>query len=127
MPKRILVGTDGSDTAAIAVRRAAGLARDTGAELLVFTAYQRPKGEASAKRVLSPVVREAKKIVKSVRSVIKEGNPADAILDAAEEQDADLIVVGNKGMHGHTRFFLGNVPNRVSHNAKCNVLIVKTT
>ena len=54
------------------------------------------------------------------------GDAADAILDVAEEQRADLIVVGNKGMTGAKRFLLGSVPNKVSHHAPCSVLIVRT-
>ena len=53
--------------------------------------------------------------------------PADAILDVAEERDADLIIVGNKGMTGARRFLLGSVPNKVSHHAPCSVLIIRTT
>ena len=55
-----------------------------------------------------------------------EKDPADALLEVADEVDADLIVVGNKGMHSAKRFVLGNVPNQVSHRARCNVLIVST-
>jgi nucleotide-binding universal stress UspA family protein len=57
----------------------------------------------------------------------REGDPADAILDIAEEQEADLIVVGNKGMTGAKRFLLGSVPNKVSHHAPCSVMIIRTT
>ena len=62
-----------------------------------------------------------------VETFAREGDPADAILDVAEEQDADLIVVGNKGMTGAKRFLLGSVPNKVSHHAPCSVLIIRTT
>jgi nucleotide-binding universal stress UspA family protein len=55
-----------------------------------------------------------------------EREPADALLEVAEEVDARMIVVGNKGMHSATRFVLGNVPNKVSHRARCDVLIVAT-
>ena len=55
------------------------------------------------------------------------GDAADAIVDVAEEQRCDLIVVGNKGMTGAKRFLLGSVPNKVSHHAPCSVLIVRTT
>jgi nucleotide-binding universal stress UspA family protein len=61
------------------------------------------------------------------RSWAREGDPADAILDVAEELAAELIVVGNKGMTGAKRFLLGSVPNRVSHHAPCSVMIVRTT
>jgi nucleotide-binding universal stress UspA family protein len=57
----------------------------------------------------------------------RQGDPADAILDVAEEQKADLIVVGNKGMTGAKRFLLGSVPNKVSHHAPCTVMIIRTT
>jgi nucleotide-binding universal stress UspA family protein len=57
----------------------------------------------------------------------RQGDPADAILDVAEETKADLIVVGNKGMTGAKRFLLGSVPNKVSHHAPCGVYIVRTT
>ena len=63
----------------------------------------------------------------SVTTYAREGDPADAILDVAEERGADLIVVGNKGMTGAKRFLLGSVPNKVSHHAPCAVMIVRTT
>jgi nucleotide-binding universal stress UspA family protein len=65
--------------------------------------------------------------VGAVETFAREGDPADAILDVAEEKNADLIVVGNKGMTGARRFLLGSVPNKVSHHAPCNVMIVRTT
>jgi nucleotide-binding universal stress UspA family protein len=54
-------------------------------------------------------------------------DPADALLDVAEAIDADLVVVGNRGMSGAKRFLLGSVPNKVSHHAHCTVLIIRTT
>jgi nucleotide-binding universal stress UspA family protein len=65
--------------------------------------------------------------VEEVETVARVGDAADAILDVAEEQRSDLIVVGNKGMTGATRFLLGSVPNKISHHAPCSVLIVRTT
>jgi nucleotide-binding universal stress UspA family protein len=62
-----------------------------------------------------------------VETNARQGDPADAILDVAEEQNADLIVVGNKGMSGAKRFLLGSVPNKVSHHAPCSVMIIRTT
>jgi nucleotide-binding universal stress UspA family protein len=62
-----------------------------------------------------------------VETYARQGDPADAILDVAEEQNADLIIVGNKGMTGAKRFLLGSVPNKVSHHAPCSVLIIRTT
>jgi nucleotide-binding universal stress UspA family protein len=57
----------------------------------------------------------------------RKGDPADALLHVADEQDADLIVVGNKGMTGAKRFLLGSVPDKISHHASCSVLIVRTS
>ena len=62
-----------------------------------------------------------------METIAREGDPADAILDVAEEKSADLIVVGNKGMTGAKRFLLGSVPNKVSHHAPCSVMIIRTT
>ena len=62
----------------------------------------------------------------SRQSYARKGNPAEAILDVAEEQGADLIVVGSKGMQGSRRFLLGSVPDKISHHAPCSVLIVRT-
>jgi nucleotide-binding universal stress UspA family protein len=65
--------------------------------------------------------------VTEVETVARQGDAADAILDVAEEQRSDLIVVGNKGMTGAKRFLLGSVPNKISHHAPCSVLIVRTS
>jgi nucleotide-binding universal stress UspA family protein len=77
------------------------------------------------------VLEEASKALEEagvdVETHAREGDPADAILDVAEEEKADLIVVGNKGMTGAKRFLLGSVPNKVSHHAPCGVYIVRTT
>ena len=62
-----------------------------------------------------------------VQEHARQGDPADAILDVAEEQGANLIVVGNRGMTGAKRFLLGSVPNKVSHHAPCSVMIIRTT
>ncbi len=65
--------------------------------------------------------------VETVETFARQGDAADAIIDIAEEQGCDLIVVGNKGMTGAKRFLLGSVPNKISHHAPCSVLIVRTT
>src|SRR5207245_5856503 len=59
--------------------------------------------------------------------VVVDADPAMAIVRAAEDAEADLLVVGNAGMAGRREFLLGNVPNRISHNARCSVVIVNTT
>ena len=148
MIRSIVVGTDGSDTAAKAVREAADLAAKVGASVYLVSAYepvskQRLREEArqvpgDLQHMINPredveaLLREAEELVKDagvadVHRLAREGDPADAILDVAEENDLDLIVVGNKGMSGAKRFLLGSVPNRVSHHAPCSVMIVRTT
>jgi nucleotide-binding universal stress UspA family protein len=144
---RIVVGTDGSDTAKEAVRQAADLAKQIGAALDVVSAYEPVSGTrlrdekkdapSDVAHAISPTedvdatLAEAAKAVQGmgveVQTHSRQGDPADAILDVAEEQTADLIVVGNKGMTGAKRFLLGSVPNKVSHHAPCSVLIVRTS
>jgi nucleotide-binding universal stress UspA family protein len=144
----ILVGTDGSDTAYTALRRAIDLAAGLGARLQIVSAYepvsdQRLRGKqvdvpADMQWMINPrddvlalldeAQTEAREAgVEQVETFARQGDAADAIVDVAEEQRADLIVVGNKGMTGAKRFLLGSVPNKVSHHAPCSVLIVRTT
>jgi nucleotide-binding universal stress UspA family protein len=143
----IVVGTDGSDTAREAVRQATDLAEKVGAEMHLVSAYEPvPEGRLRDERqelpddvqwMINPredvnaTLEEATKSIGEtgvkVEAHAREGDPADAILDVAEEQGADLIVVGNKGMTGAKRFLLGSVPNKVSHHAPCSVMIIRTT
>jgi nucleotide-binding universal stress UspA family protein len=143
----IVVGTDGSDTAREAVRQAVELAARLGARLEIVSAYEPVPGArlreeaqqapADLQWLVNPredvdaTLREAAEAARQggVEAVTyaRQGDPADAILDVAEERGADLIVVGNKGMTGARRFLLGSVPNRVSHHAPCSVLIIRTT
>jgi nucleotide-binding universal stress UspA family protein len=144
---RIVVGTDGSDTAAEAVRQAMSLAKLSNAQLSIVSAYspvsgRRVKGEQAAapadvqyeigpredvNLILDAAAAEAKEEGIEVQTHPVEADPADAILNVAEETRADLIVVGNKGMTGARRYLLGSVPNNVSHHAPCSVLIARTT
>ena len=122
MYRRILVGTDGSDTAARAVARAADLARACGATLLVATVAPDERGSA----VLDAAAAALHDSGVDVQTRLVHGDPADALVGLAAAERADVIVVGNKGMTGAARFLLGSVPNRVSHRAGCDVLIVHT-
>jgi nucleotide-binding universal stress UspA family protein len=147
MFRSIVVGTDGSQTASEAVRQAVELARQVGARIHLVSAYEpvsdqrlrqeqtqvpgdvqwmvNPREDVDATLVdAAEVVRDAGV---DVETYARQGDPADAILDVAEETDSDLIVVGNKGMTGAKRFLLGSVPNKVSHHAPCSVLIIRTT
>jgi nucleotide-binding universal stress UspA family protein len=148
MFRSILVGTDGSDTAHAALRRSIELASGLGARLHIVSAYEpvsdpRLRGEQveapkDVQWAINPhddvlALLEAARAeaasggVAEVETFARVGDAADAIVDVAEEQHCDLIVVGNKGMTGAKRFLLGSVPNKVSHHAPCSVLIVRTT
>ncbi|MFN8163414.1 MAG: universal stress protein [Solirubrobacterales bacterium] len=144
---RIVVGTDGSDTAAEAVRQAIDLAKLSGAQLSIVSAFapvptRRVSGEQQdappdvqyvigpredVNLILDAAAADARKQGLEVQTHPVEDDPADAILNVAEETNADLIVVGNKGMTGARRYLLGSVPNNVSHHAPCSVMIVRTT
>ncbi len=143
----IVVGTDGSDTAKEAVRQATDLAKAVGASMHLVSAYE-PVGAGRLREERQQIPEDMQWMVNPREDVdatlkeasgqieeagvevavyAREGDPADAILDVAEEQNAGLIVVGNKGMTGAKRFLLGSVPNKVSHHAPCSVLIIRTT
>jgi nucleotide-binding universal stress UspA family protein len=144
---RIVVGTDGSETATEAVKQAADLASKVGATLAIVSAYEPvpssrlreerqqvpddlahtvgPREDVDA--TLADAAKLSQQVGVGVETFARQGDPADAILDVAEESNADLIIVGNKGMTGAKRFLLGSVPNKVSHHAPCSVLIVRTT
>ncbi len=144
---RIVVGTDGSETAAEAVRQAIDLAKMSGATLSIVSAYapipkRRIQGEAEGappdiahavgpredvNLVLDAAAAEARAAGVEVQTHPIEADPADALLNVAEQIKADLIIVGNKGMTGTRRYLLGSVPNNVSHHAPCSVLIIQTT
>lgn len=147
MFKRIVVGTDGSDTASEAVDRATDLAKLTGAELNIVSAFEpvsksriaaeQRDAPADVQYEISPsedvnmtleaAAVQGRKEGLEVHIHPVQGDPSDAILNTAERIDADLIVVGNKGMTGARRFILGSVPNNISHHAPCSVMIVQTT
>jgi nucleotide-binding universal stress UspA family protein len=147
MFRSIVVGTDGSETAQQAVSQATDLAKGIGARIDLVCAYEpvsdmrlrhestsvpddlawmvNPREDVDA--VLEAAAEGIRKAGVEVELYARQGDPADALLDVAEERGADLIVVGNKGMTGAKRFLLGSVPNKVSHHAPCSVLIIRTT
>jgi len=148
MYTRIVVGTDGSPTANEAVRHAASLAKATGATLHIVHAFQptpamasigidagaaalaagsAEEAERQARAVLDQSTKVAQEEGATAEGHLAATDPASALLDTAERLDADLLVVGNKGMSGVKRFVLGSVPNKVSHHAPCSLLIVNTS
>jgi len=123
MYKRILVGTDGSTTAAKAVDRAVELAKASGAALTILTAGI---GEQAKQIVDREPARHGDAGVK-INTVVDDRDASTALVEVADDGDYDLLVVGNKGMTGASRFFLGSVPNKVSHHVQRSLLIVRTT
>jgi nucleotide-binding universal stress UspA family protein len=141
--KSIVVGTDGSETASEAVRQAVDLAKEISAKVQLVSAYE-PVGDQRLREERTEVpddvqwmvnpredvdatLRDAAEIAEEAgvdaEAFARQGDPADVLCEIAGEQGADLLIVGNKGMH---RRLLGSVPNSVSHKAPCSVMIVKT-
>lgn len=143
MAETIVVGTDGSDTAKQAVAEAVRLAKALDAEVHVVTAFEPARrakvvgAPEGAQKFWGPLTNDvARSIIDEADASIRAAGvkvephmvqkaPAEALLDVANEVDATLIVVGSQGMAGARRL-LGSVPNKVSHEARTNVLIVST-
>ena len=125
---KILVGTDGSETAMVAQHAAAVLARRCGAELVVLFAVDPTQTAPEvADEVLEIARTAAKRDGVDARVERRGGNPAEVLAEAVRQRDIDLVVVGNRGMGTKAkRFVLGGVPDRISHDAPCDVLIVRT-
>lgn len=141
MFKAIVVGADGSPTAAEAVRQATELAKTFNAALHLVSAHKpaamsapglpremagalRPDSQVEA--LLADLASRARIAGVTVSCHARRSDPAEAIIEVATEVSADLIVVGNKGMKG-VRRVLGSVPNSVTHQAPCSTLIIQTT
>jgi ubiquinone biosynthesis protein len=121
---RVLVATDRSETAHRAVEWAAEMATRYEAELLVL----RVTLDGDTEELEADLAEYAGSLGERVRTLVRRADdPAQGICQAAGEEDADVLVVGSVGMQGRREFLLGNVPNRVSHNAPCTVVIVDTT
>ena len=134
----VAVGTDGSATAAEAVRVAAEMARRFEAGLVLVSAFQDSAGVAGDSRetawasstsarvreMLARTEEELQRDGVACRTLVDEGDPAEVLVRLAEESGADVLVIGNKGMN---RRVLGSVPNTVTHKAHCSVLVVRTT
>jgi nucleotide-binding universal stress UspA family protein len=143
----VLVGTDGSESSFRAVDRAAQVARDAGATLVLVTAYHpmsareqeaaaqalggeayKVSGSAPAEDVLRAACERATAAgVEKTETLALEGDPVDEIARVSKERDVDLVVVGNRGLNSLAGRLLGSVPANISHRADCDVLIVHTT
>ncbi len=145
--RTVLVGTDGSESSLLAVERAAEIARDTGSSLVILTAYRplssRERDRASAELgdnayqvmgshpaedvLKTAAARATAAGATTVDTLCEEGDAVDLLVAVAERRQADLIVVGNRGLNSLAGRLLGSVPANVSHRAACDVLIVHTT
>ncbi|HVS28630.1 MAG TPA: universal stress protein [Solirubrobacteraceae bacterium] len=144
MIDKIAVGTDGSPTAGKAVEFALELAEQCGSHVIFISSYK-PVDENRLRREQREApgevqwkINPAEDVESTLRSAeematarglswtseAREGDPADVLVDLAEEHEVDLLVIGNKGME---RRLLGSIPNSVSHKARCSVAIIKTT
>jgi nucleotide-binding universal stress UspA family protein len=146
MYKVIVVGTDGSARASIAVREAVALAKAVEATLHVVHVVRTASASAlgaeyadhnaiaaaneemhnQGNQICALVVADAEREGVSTQVHNVEGDPGDVLIKVAEGVDADLLVIGNRGMTGVKRFVLGSVPNKVSHHCPCSLLIVDT-
>jgi nucleotide-binding universal stress UspA family protein len=145
MISTVAVGTDGSETAGTAMAAALELAERFGATLVVLSAYTgQPRGSSmprvsggaspdvdwasneaqQVERILAAAEEAASERGLECRTAMAQGDPGEVLVDLAERHGADVLVVGNKGMH---RRVLGSVPNTVTHKAPCSVYVVKTT
>ena len=140
--RRVLVATDLTPASTPAVKKAIGLAAESGAELILAHAYQPPSlilegyvppatydswdesVQSEARRRLQPSLDEAQKAGVTARGLILTGAPEEAIIGAARDCDADLVVMGTHGRTGVPRFFLGSVASRVISTAPCPVMTV---
>jgi nucleotide-binding universal stress UspA family protein len=150
MYKQIVVGTDGSSGANIALDAAIELARLSGATLHIVNAnklmspYQLASAAdvgvapvdvvetneailASGQRICDDAVERAGRVGVHAETHCVGGDAAESLMKIAEVADADLVVVGNRGMAGARRFVLGSVPNKVSHHCPTSLLIVDTS
>jgi nucleotide-binding universal stress UspA family protein len=141
MISTVAVGTDGSATAAKAVEAAAEIAQRFNAKLVLLSVSQssrQPVGvggqseevqwarnpDARTRELLHRTEQDMRDRKIDCTTMIDEGDPGDVLTRLAEECGADLLVIGNRGMH---RRVLGSVPNSVTHKAPCSVYVVKTT
>jgi nucleotide-binding universal stress UspA family protein len=144
----VVVGTDGSDSSLLAVDRAAAIAADHDAKLVVATAHlpvqkekgryaippgsdhgqdYRTVGEAPFYRILQDARERAHLAgAKDVEEKAVVGAPIEALVQLAEDIRADLLVVGNVGLSSVAGRLLGSVPSEISRKAKTDVLIVHT-
>ena len=134
----ILVGVDGSENSAEAVRFTAGLAAALGAEVVAVHALglldqlepggpkvpTQPHRDEIAERVGGAWTRPLADAGVTHRAVLHDGNPVDVVLHAADEVSADLVVLGSRGIGGSPAMLLGSTSTQVAQRCTCPVTIV---
>ncbi|WP_424187452.1 universal stress protein [Actinokineospora sp. G85] len=146
--RTIVVGTDGSETSFRAVDRAAAIAADCEAKLVVVCAYSAPeqrKVDSAQDRLGSDVAyqvvganpaedtvrdahdRAAKQGARDVETVVRDGNPVSVLSKVVQQREADLLVVGNRGLNTLAGRILGSVPAEAARKSSVDVLIVHTS
>jgi nucleotide-binding universal stress UspA family protein len=144
--RTVIVGTDGSPPSLRAVERAAEVARDSSAQLVVVCAYY-PSSEKEVAEAQDALGEEAFQVVGSapaedslrqaadraraagstdVKTVAVVGAPITTLLETAERRSAELLVVGSRGLNTLKGRILGSVPSEVARRADCDVLVVRT-
>ncbi len=125
---RILLAYDGSKNAESALSRATSLAETCGARLTIVVVVPPSAYEETVKsgnEVLGRAVAKAKRTVPDVTGVLRDGQPADEILTASQEQGADLVVMGRRGLSAVERLLMGGTSSAVVAHSKCDVLVVE--
>jgi nucleotide-binding universal stress UspA family protein len=137
----IVVGTDGSPDAEAAIRKVIELAGGSGGTVHLVAAYP---GKSTLERLgmtakqdnidmrgvaMDVLARDERRFAEAgftVEKHAREGDPAQVIIDVAEEQDGGMVVVGARGnAGGGTRFTLGGVASKLAHHVSCSLLIVR--
>jgi nucleotide-binding universal stress UspA family protein len=137
---KILVAYDGSEPAKKALDKAIEMTTSYGGELALLTVTEPvcPLGvteedcgkmdqilKKQTEEILSKVKQRLEEQSIKASALVRVGSPADEIINVAEQEKVDMIVLGSHGRHGAKRFFLGSVSSRVASHANCSVIIVK--
>ncbi|WFN36702.1 universal stress protein [Methanomicrobium antiquum] len=140
MYKKILLATDGSENARRAGRQAAGLAEELSSEIIIGYIFSSPPSQSKMAKanfdVHSILKEDAKNAISETINLFEEknltytlkvaiGEPASEICGIAEKENADLLIIGSRGLGTIKGAVIGSVSHKVAHQAKCPVMIVK--
>ena len=138
--QKILVAHDGSKSSDKALKKAVELALNSSASLTVLSVvpelYLTELPDEDRNRIARTLEEETRQAMEKIRkslsgksievkTVIRQGDPAEKILETAQKMKVDLIVTGSHGRHGAKKFLLGSVSSKVIDYSRCPVLVVK--